>query len=257
MVLLFLDLLGVRRLWHEGGREAAEAAFHRFRKTIEEALRGEEGNAVIGGSIETDAAAIVCDTPDVAIRVALRLYRSVFIRAKKRGDERMWLRGAITDCGKECTLRTATAFNSSLTQVEVVTYSPALLDAIAVEKSGIRGMRLIIESGLVTPALISRSRIPVSNVDFFPFRHLNNSTYPGRLQNGYQDVLWMASAEDTEWEQYRRTMASRLRWAAQDLEEFLQAAATQVIFHECTAIFDSLHRRGRDRHGASQKEMNP
>ena len=129
MVLLFLDLLGVRRLWHEGGREAAEAAFHRFRKTIEEALRGEEGNAVIGGSIETDAAAIVCDTPDVAIRVALRLYRSVFIRAKKRGDERMWLRGAITDCGKECTLRTATAFNSSLTQVEVVTYSPALLDA--------------------------------------------------------------------------------------------------------------------------------
>jgi hypothetical protein len=40
-----------------------------------------------------------------------------------------------------------------------------------------------------------------------------------------------------------RTMSSRLRIAATDQEEFSQAAATQVMFHESAAMFGSIETR--------------
>jgi hypothetical protein len=53
----------------------------------------------------------------------------------------------------------------------------------------------------------------------------------------------MQSEELEMRQQVGRTMASRLRIAAADQEEFLQAAATQVMFFESAAMFGSIETR--------------
>lgn len=78
-----------------------------------------------------------------------------------------------------------------------------------------------------------------------PFKKLANSAYPGRIASGYSDYLWMARQEEDDWRRLKLFMSKRLRWCAQDAEEFLQAAATQVVFNETVAIFRSLEARGR------------
>lgn len=80
-----------------------------------------------------------------------------------------------------------------------------------------------------------------------PFKKLANSAYPGRIASGYSDYLWMARQEEDDWRRLKLFMSKRLRWRAQDAEEFLQAAATQVLFNETVAIFRSLEARGRRR----------
>ena len=49
-------------------------------------------------------------------------------------------------------------------------------------------------------------------------------------------------------------MSDRLRWSAQDSEEFVQAASTQVVFNETAAIFRSLEspRRRKRTSGAAR-----
>jgi len=53
----------------------------------------------------------------------------------------------------------------------------------------------------------------------------------------------MATPREDELRVYERLMAQKLRQAAGDGEEFIQAAATQVVFHECIAIIGSIRTR--------------
>jgi len=236
-------MLGVRSLWHTGGRPAAEEAFKHFWNLVAASLKGETSEAIPQGILESDAAVLMCQSASVAARVCQKLYRIAFEKSKIADDDRIWLRGAIIPAPQLTALRSETSFSGPLNQIKIFEYADELLDAIAVEKSGIKGMRIIIDDSLITSSLITEFRIPVGELFFIPFRHLTNSTYPGRLKNGFQDYLWMASRSEEEWTHYSILMASRLRWAAQNDEEFLQAAATQVVFHECAAIFTSLVKR--------------
>lgn len=80
---------------------------------------------------------------------------------------------------------------SLLAQVERFEYQGTLLDAIAVERSGIKGMRLIIDETLVEPSLKSAFRQTRGSHPFGLFTKLENSAYPDRVKKGYCDVLWM------------------------------------------------------------------
>jgi hypothetical protein len=109
----------------------------------------------------------------------------------------------------------------------------------------------VIHAGLVTPALCDAFRVEVGRRRLIPFKQLANSIYPGRIAPDYQDFLWMATADPAEWEKDKVQMASRLRWSSANNEEFIHAAATQVIFHECEAIMRSLLRRTAKRGGGA------
>jgi hypothetical protein len=244
MVILFVDLLGVRDRWRHGGRAEAELAFVTLRTALVSALRGVHPERMLEGGIETDAVTLVFETPAEAVAVGRELYRIAFVGAKVIDDGRLWLRGVIVPFEIEEPLRSSRRLSPPYSEVKFYQYAGSLLEAIAVEKSGVKGMRLLIETSLVDKSLAKDFRIPVGALNLIPFRRLTHSPYPARVDN-YRDVLWMASADQDEWTSRKQLMASRLRWSAANSEEFVQAAATQVVFHECNAIIQSLISRGK------------
>jgi hypothetical protein len=242
-VILFVDLLGVRSRWLRGGRPEAEAAFQDFRNLIAHGLRGCPANELIEGTIETDAAALTFSDVHPALRVAKRLFLAAFNQTARRESRRPWLRGCIVPRDGESELRTGSAFSGPLAQVKLMLYKPALLDAIAVEKSGYRGMRLLVSRDLVNSALNAATKLSIDGFSFIPLKKVRSSYYPKRVEETYVDYFWMATDDPAELTSLERVMALRLRASALDPEEFAQAAATQVLFHECSAIIGSLRTR--------------
>jgi hypothetical protein len=139
--------------------------------------------------------------------------------------------------------------------VRVFRLDGGLLDAIAVEKSGFKGMRIVVEEKLLTPAVREHFSVQAGSRPLVPFKSLTNSVYPRRIAHVYEDFLWMARSEEADWRKLKRSMSDRLRWSAQDSEEFVQAASTQVVFNETVAIFRSLESPRKRRRGGGAAQV--
>ena len=101
-------------------------------------------------------------------------------------------------------------------------------------------MRLLVKRTLVDANVQERMKISFGTHMLIPFRRLNHSLYPSRVDGEYTDFLWMACHPETDWHDLVLRMSSRLRYASRIQEELAQAAATQVVFHECAAIRQSV-----------------
>ncbi len=235
-VILFVDVLGVRSKWLSGGQPAAEAAFQEFRTLIAASMKGTVSDSLVRGVVESDSAALTFSSLLPALEAAKALYSAAF----RRKHGRVWLRGCIVSLDGQDALRTSTTFSGKLKSIELNLYSKPLLEAIAVEKSGFKGMRLLVESSLITAEVRAAVKQPIGHLNFIPLCKLKAMRYPKRIDGLFVDYLWMATVERDEFDDMRSIMAVRLRGAAGDPEEFNQAAATQVVFHECGAILGSL-----------------
>jgi len=243
VALVFVDVLGVKDQWPKGA-QSVQTLFRDFRAMALNCLEaGTLKQAVVGG-IESDSVALVFPSTLNALLFARHLFRTAFASARKVDDRRWWLRGAITTGPPTGTLRQeepTTAFPG----IRSFLYSDELLNAIAVEKSGFKGMRILVENTLVTKELQNSLCVPIGKRTFIPVRKLNDSYYPIAIEQRFQDYLWMApDASDPRtfehWERSKNVMARRLRWSAKSTEETTQAAATQVVFHEASAIIRTL-----------------
>ncbi len=256
-VILFVDLLGVRSRWLKGGRDEAEKAFKGFRTLVAASFKNANMDHLEHGLVESDAVALTFSDLQTALAVA----KAMFLAAFGRPNRKIWLRGCIVSHGEGDTLRKATTYSGKLSKVELMLYSEGLLEAISVEKSGFKGMRLLVERELITSDVRAVIKQPMGHLNFIPVTKLRDSTYPKRLDDTFMDYLWMGTTDRDEFEELRSVMAVRLRLAANEPEEFIQAAATQVVFHECTAILSSLggkvHYRGiKQAREDSQKDLN-
>jgi hypothetical protein len=256
VALFFVDLLGVRARWLIGGRPSVEEAFTLFGHLVADAIKTENSNNVLDGAVEADSAAIICKTVDVALRIAKQLYCDTFVLPKKKlvtPDHRLWFRGAIIPTVNSNELRTVSPLLKHTPQIRRYSYSEELLEAISIEKSGFKGMRLLVDKALLTNNIRSLFSIPIGKCSFVPFQKLRHSTYPGRIAEGFQDYLWMATSDDNAFETIREKMDTRLRWAANSTEEFIQAAATQVVFLECYAMITGLKSKSAQKWGCRRK----
>ncbi len=242
-VLLFVDMLGVRATWQRGGRSEAEAAFKAFRSLVAGAVKGRSHEEILDGIIETDAAALHCSDTDTALDIGRNLYQMAFQQTATNRSKRPWLRGVIVPRASDLPLRRTTSLHEPLSQINLMLYEPELFDAIAIEKSGIKGMRLLIDKSLLTSETNSRQRLAIGRYSFIPFKGLHSGRYPREIADTHVDYFWMASSEAERRREFSRIMHLRLRLAAKDPEEFSQAAATQVAFLECEAIIGSLKTR--------------
>jgi hypothetical protein len=240
-VILFVDLLGSRARWRRGGVEASVAAFNHFTSFMIAAAKPDL-EFVLDGAIETDAAAFVCSEPEVAFRIARRAYLRAFETPRGAVRERVWLRGAVVPAG-ETPLRTERPAWGAASRVKIFTYGQEFFDAVSVEKSGFRGMRLLVRGNIVTARLKREMALPIGSRWLIPFRRLRHSVYAAGSGEDLQDFLWMSTNETAEWHRLELIMSSRLRDCTQDQEEFAQAAATQVLFHEASAIYHSVVNR--------------
>lgn len=239
-VVAFVDLLGVRARWHAGGRASAEAAFERLETLVGDALARLAPKTLRDGAIETDSAALVFNSAEEALGFIRDLFSEAFAAPSRARDERIWIRGTVTSIQNRGHGLRRSAPLAGQARVRVNRLDAGLLDAIAVEKSGFKGMRIVVEEKLLTPAVRERFAVKAGSRQLVPFKSLTNSVYPHRIASVYEDFLWMARSEEPEWRRLKRSMSDRLRWSAQDSEEFVQAASTQVVFNETAAIFRSL-----------------
>jgi hypothetical protein len=237
MNLLYLDLLGTKKKWEQGGRRAVEAAFATFEALVQSGLAHVSPAELLQGGIEADSAAIVCADGVQALRLSQAILTKAFNEDAEDATTRLWIRGAIVPVGNPGPLRATEPMDPPFANIAVHRYSAPLLEAISVERSGFKGMRILIADALVNDPLREAMRIPVGPRHLIPLRRLDHSRY--RVE-GFQDWLWMLPRDENEWTRAKRQMAARLRWAAADADEFLQAAATQVVFHESEAIWGSL-----------------
>ena len=249
MVVAFIDLLGVRARWHEGGRASAEAAFGRLEALVGEALTRLAPKSLREGAIETDSAAIVFGSTEDALSFIRDLFSEAFTAPRRAKEERLWIRGTVTAIHNRGALRHSENL-AQHSKIRVFRLDAGLLDAIAVEKSGFKGMRIVVEEKLLTQAVRDHFGVRAGSRTLVPFKSLTNSVYPRRIAHVYEDFLWMARSEEAEWRKLERSMSDRLRWSAQDSEEFVQAASTQVVFNETVAIFRSLETPRRRKRGA-------
>jgi hypothetical protein len=244
MHLLYVDLLGSAARWRRGGRDEAAAAFAEFESRADSALSQSPPGAVVAAGIESDSLVVVCGGVQEAVRLARRLYLDVFRSGLDAAGLRLWMRGVIVQYeGDPRSLRTEEGLTPHFTAYR---YAAQFAEAISVERSGIKGMRLLIQDAVVSSALKKDVALPIGGLHAIPLRKLNHSNYPERLGSDYRDVVWVATVDQADWDTNKRTMEVRLRRAAADPEEFAHAAATYLLFSEWQAILGSLL---RGRHG--------
>lgn len=217
-------------------------AFQRFRQMIEESIAQQKGKHLLHGEIESDAAALLFDSARSSIKAGREIFRNAFTNYSSI-EERMWLRGAIISWGDHEVMpfRESEILDCKEGKLLNNTYTHSLLRAISVEKSGFKGMRLVIEKYPSRKMISRQSRfIKIHEVVVPIAMRLGSSAYPAAIDN-YMDILWMASETEDEWEEYKITMNGRLVSSARNAEEFIHAAATQVVFSECGGFANSVY----------------
>jgi hypothetical protein len=242
-VLLLLDLLGVKAKWHTGGRPAAEHAFAAFEAIVREAVTPALHGQVISGLIETDSALFVCPTLQCAVNIGRNAYVKTFLAPQKPYDERLSIRGVIVPHRGPTPFRKSKRATRAKSKLVVSQLHNSVLDAVAAEKSGFRGMRLLVGGGSGTgqKARAAAASVYVKEKHYAPFLRVRTPQYPTQLRDKkFQDFMWMATDSATEYLQLRTAMHNRIKWSANDPEEFLQAASTQVVFNHWEAFVESL-----------------
>ena len=105
MVLLYVDLLGMKARWQSAGIAGAKAAYQTLDLVIQQALTSVPLQMAesVGGGIQSDAAALEFRDVTSALTVGRLVFRETFRRcgALDAGHARHWIRGVVIDMGEE------------------------------------------------------------------------------------------------------------------------------------------------------------
>lgn len=245
-VCLRIGVLGTaQRSGH--GEIAMRSVAAAFQRLVVETARSLDVAAQLGGEVDCASAVIHCPAPEAALALARRIFRRAFLAPRTPEDVRLWLHGvAVPSDADEPVHDSETP--DGLPGIDVLRPSHAANCGRAILAAGWRGMRMLVDDRLLTDQMRGMFRIPLGRLGVIPFRRMNHTPYPGAAGKGCQDFLWMAETPN-EWQQYTTRMKQRMLWSAHETEELADAAATQVVFHECDAILNSVLRKNRDQDG--------
>jgi hypothetical protein len=237
-VALYVDLLGTRSAWKQGV-DAVRDRLAAFESLIFSSLRQSRTHPTLG-LLETDAIVLCFDDVERAVRFGVFLFRAAFREASREGH-RTWLRGVIGPVAPGTRLRTST--RTAVATIRKYTYSIDLFGLVNAEKSGFKGMRLLLAEGAIDKTLETRLGVRVGRRGMSILTKLRYSVYPDALPFPCCDVQWCLSAVVQEEAALNNLMQRRLRWSTKVREEFEQAAATQVLFHESYAQLHAFRRK--------------
>lgn len=238
MALVYVDVLGTRARIKRGQerlRRGVEALDEVLRQSL---LTDGHGRELRGGLVESDAAALQFSRPAPALEFGIALFRRAFDHQLDDGSP-MWVRGVIVPSSAK--LRTPERFSPFIPDVERFTLSKGLIRAISTEKAGYHGMRLLVAHSLLA-GLKERFAIRLGDSSASRFRQLDRVA-DSRELNDFREVLWMWTDQPFEWDKRRAEMDRRLLRAGRNTEEFVQAAATELVFKRCEQLWAQLRRR--------------
>jgi len=234
--LLFIDVLGTRARWQAGGRAAAVKFFESLRDVVVAALQQVRPADVVAGGIESDSAVVVCKDARTAVALGRAIFNAAFRRGNSATGPRLWLRGVIVPYRSEARIRNDRPLSAEFAHVAYSQFADSLLEAIAVEKAGFQGMRLLIGGGLSDREANTATKIRVGPAAVKLVRRIRGATYPAGVSGHFRDVLWMAVPEESDWEEQKAIIGKRIRWALSNREELAHAGATQALFNVCGAV---------------------
>lgn len=236
VALLYIDLLGMKAEWHAGGIDAALRRYREFNAVVVQGLSALSEQVIVGGGVQSDAAALTFETARDAVVAGRGIFQSAFWSGWS--GRRMWLRGVIFehDWPPDAPLEKLHQLPHAPDGVFERIFKKPLLRAINLEQAGFRGQRLLIEGTLLTPELEQELAVMTSGRPLTLFRTLQNSPYP-ELVDGFQDVLWMLEADPAAWGSSQLHMLNLLRWSSAGGDaEVVHASATHVVFAQAEAI---------------------
>lgn len=237
VAVLYVDLLGVQKMWQHGGAERVKQRIAEFNDFIIEQLdflpshlhRDGEYTVILSG----DSAAVTCQGFDQAIGIGIHLFTQAFY-ASDRVSTPFWFRGAISRWANQyLTVNTVPVRAKGLQVGTQYLMEDDLLRVLALEKSGFRGMRLIVDTTLLPDMAreIRRSwqsfHRPLGLVT-----RLTECNYPAAQ---FADVLWMAD-DETRYGHLKGIMAKRFKMSTRDPDELTQAAWTRATFDQVDTL---------------------
>ncbi len=255
-VLLTIDLLGATTRWRSGDPGDAAALFDDFADLVLDTVGSMDVADQIHGDIEANWCSLLCPTIEAALALSRRIFRRAWLDPRSADDMRLWMRASVSPSDDDAIRHTGP--DEELAQIRRTTATPSLMRSLAALRGGLQGMRILVDESLLSDPLRGMFRVPLGRLGFIPFRRMNFTPYPATLKRTWQDFLWMADTQ-TEWVNYTLRMKQRLLWTANDPGEALEAAATQVVFHEVDAIVQSVVRkntmRGDDGRSSPRREQ--
>lgn len=233
--VLFVDLLGVQKMWVAGGAPKVRARVSEFNQFIRKQFDVIPSELHRGGDytvfLYSDSAAVACQDPDQAIGIGKYLFSQAFFYKEV---PYLWLRGAIAPWANQHEIASTSQFLARKTPVGTqYILEDAYLDVTALEKSGFKGMRLVINPNLVP----NRAKVHCRKWGEFkrPLHtvcRLEKFSYPA---DNLADVLWMAD-DEKKFEQLKAIMDQRFKRASADPEEFVQASWTRAVFDQVNSL---------------------
>jgi hypothetical protein len=186
-----------------------------------------------------DSVAITCQDFEQAIGIGIHLFTQAFYGHRASP---FWLRGAIASWSNQTLAVNTVPIRAKALQVGTQYVSEDdYLAVLALEKSGFKGMRLIVDTGL----LANGGRHLTRNWSRFqhPLRivaRLEDCTYPAGPN--FADILWMADDEG-RFGHLSGIMAQRFKASAHDPEEFVQSAWTRATFDQVETLVWACRQR--------------
>jgi len=237
--IVYIDLLGVQKIWRQGGAPAVKARIAEFSQFVTEQLdylsadthREGEYTVILAG----DSVSVMCQDYEQAIGIGTHLFVQAFY-ATRNVTRPFWLRGAISEWHNQyLTANTKPIHAKSLQIGTQYVNEDDYLAALALEKSGFKGMRLVVDRTLLTNYGLDYQRHwdgftrPLGYVT-----HLDQCIYP-RNDINFGDVLWMTTIEQ-QYGHLKGIMASRFKRSTNDRDEFMQASWTRAVFDQVESI---------------------
>lgn len=236
--VLFVDLLGVQKMWAENGAAAVKNRIDEFNLFILEQInflpselhREGEYTVILSG----DSVSVMCQDFDQALGIGIHLFMQAFYDSDKR-PRPFWLRGAIARWRNQYLTVNSVPIQAKGMQIGTQYQSEDdYLHVLALEKSGFRGMRLIIDKSLLhNSGFDYQEKWSSCNKTLGVVATLKECTYP--KGGDFADVLWMVKSEK-QYEQIKGIMAARFKKSVKDQDEFTQAAWTRVVFDQVESL---------------------
>lgn len=239
--LLYVDILGTKNLWQTRGISKGRGRMDVFASLVADGVSSAQRDfevKLISGEIGTDSAGFLFASVDDAVLAGMRVYQTAYSYDESQGvDARIYLRGVIVSTD-DAALPTRRRNHPKLKNVARVFHSEGLMEAVILENSGIKGMRLIVERSTGSRHIWSQA------AERYWARKQQKGSLPivvtlgtGFYPSGRKmlDVQWPLDTRGKLRQRANRLQQRQIA-AKNDPEEKSHLSTTQVLFSKCAQL---------------------
>lgn len=240
-VILYVDLLGVQNMWEVGGAIAVKNRIDDFNRLIKRKLNELPPDLHRDGEctflLEGDSVSVLCQDFTQAIGIGIFVFNQVFFEKQVKP---FWLRGSISRWHNQNQLLNTRPLSARTELKTIALGTQYLIEddylfALGLEKSGFKGMRLIIDKKFLKDSGREYQRHWTGfKTDL---RYVTRLTEPKLYPQAgsYADILWMTENEE-QFKKLEDILEQRFRHSVADSDEFTQASWTRVIFDQVNSL---------------------